>query len=72
MSNRGMKTEQAIALAGSRRKLASLLGVTRQAIQQYREFLPPERETMLASKKPEWFALESNAVNQGVSAQKSP
>ena len=51
-----MKTETAIQLAGSRAKLARLLGVTRAAVTQYKAVLPPKRINRLREVHPEWFA----------------
>ena len=50
-----MKTQTAIALAGSRAKLARLLGVSRPAVTQYKEVLPPKRIARLREVHPEWF-----------------
>lgn len=50
-----MKTQTAITLAGSRAKLARLLGVSRPAITQYKEILPYKREMRLYELHPEWF-----------------
>jgi len=51
-----MKTETAIQLAGSRAKLSRLLGVSRAAVTQYKEILPPKRVQRLRVVHPEWFA----------------
>lgn len=50
-----MKKETAIQLAGSRAKLARLLGVTRAAVTQYKTVLPPKRINRLRETHPEWF-----------------
>ena len=50
-----MKTQTAITLAGSRAKLARLLGVSRPAVTQYKEILPPKRIKRLRELHPEWF-----------------
>jgi hypothetical protein len=50
-----MKTQTAITLAGSRAKLARLLGVSRPAVTQYKEVLPPKRIARLREVHPEWF-----------------
>lgn len=50
-----MDTKTAIQLAGSKAKLAALLGVSRPAVTQYKEKLPPKREIRLRVLKPEWF-----------------
>jgi hypothetical protein len=50
-----MKTQTAITLAGSRAKLARLLGVSRPAVTQYKEVLPPKRIQRLREVHPEWF-----------------
>lgn len=59
-----MKTAQALDLAGSKIKLAAILGVTRQAIQQYGEELPAERTEILQRVKPEWFAASAPQAEQ--------
>jgi hypothetical protein len=51
-----MKTEQAIALAGSAAALAKLLGITDSAISQWGEDVPTARVWQLRVLKPEWFA----------------
>lgn len=51
-----MKTETAIQLAGSKAKLATMLGVSRAAVTQYKEILPFKRELRLYELHPEWFA----------------
>ena len=50
-----MNTQTAIQLAGSKAKLAQLLGVSRPAVTQYGEKLPKKREIRLRVLKPEWF-----------------
>lgn len=50
-----MKTETAIQLAGSKAKLATMLGVSRAAVTQYKETLPFKRELRLYELHPEWF-----------------
>ncbi|CAB4132269.1 hypothetical protein UFOVP259_9 [uncultured Caudovirales phage] len=51
-----MNTQTAITLAGSRAKLARLLGVSRAAVTQYKAVLPPKRINRLREAHPEWFA----------------
>jgi predicted transcriptional regulator len=51
-----MNTQIAIQLAGSKAKLARLLGVSRAAVTQYQEILPPKRIDRLRQAHPEWFA----------------
>jgi DNA-binding transcriptional regulator YdaS (Cro superfamily) len=51
-----MKTEFAVKKAGSKIKLAALLGVTRQAVTQWRDELPPLQVYRLREVKPKWFA----------------
>ena len=51
-----MNTQIAIQLAGSKAKLARLLGVSRAAVTQYQEILPPKRIDRLRQVHPEWFA----------------
>jgi hypothetical protein len=51
-----MNTQIAIQLAGSKAKLARLLGVSRAAVTQYQAVLPPKRIDRLRQAHPEWFA----------------
>lgn len=51
-----MNTQIAIQLAGSKAKLARLLGVSRAAVTQYQEILPSKRIDRLRQAHPEWFA----------------
>ena len=57
-----MKTKQAIELAGSVIKLATLLGITRMAIYQWGEDVPQARLWQLKVMKPEWFVIEQESV----------
>jgi hypothetical protein len=50
-----MNTQTAIQLAGSKAKLATMLGVSRAAVTQYKEILPFKREMRLYELHPEWF-----------------
>ena len=50
-----MNTETAVKLAGSKAKLALILGVSRAAVTQYGPKLPSKREIRLRVLKPEWF-----------------
>lgn len=50
-----MKTAKAIKMAGSKANLARLLGVQRQSIQKWGEFVPPIRVYFLRHEKPDWF-----------------
>jgi hypothetical protein len=50
-----MKTEDALALAGSKIQLAKLCRVVRQTIQKWGDEVPLKRERLLRKKKPEWF-----------------
>jgi len=50
-----MKTAKAIRLAGTKAKLAEVLGVQRQSIQKWGEFVPPMRVYFLRHERPEWF-----------------
>lgn len=50
-----MDKAQAIKLAGTAMELAKILGITRQAISQWGEQLPPARLWQLKVLKPEWF-----------------
>ncbi len=54
----GMDIETAIKRAGSISALARILGVTRQAVQQFRTTgIPSGRVADLREKRPEWFRL---------------
>ena len=50
-----MNTQTAIQLAGSKAKLASLLGVSRAAVTQYTEKLPKKQVQKLLQSHPHWF-----------------
>ena len=50
-----MNTQNAIQFAGSKAKLAMMLGVSRAAVTQYKEILPFKREMRLYELHPEWF-----------------
>ena len=50
-----MNTQTAIQLAGSKAKLASLLGVSRAAVTQYSEKLPKKQVQKLLQSHPQWF-----------------
>jgi hypothetical protein len=50
-----MKTETAIAHAGSPKALAELLGITPSAISQWGEDMPEGRMWQLRVLRPEWF-----------------
>lgn len=64
-----MKTQTAIQLAGSKAKLAILLGVSRPAVTQYKEVLPPKRIKRLRELHPEWFADEPDATTDEINLQ---
>jgi DNA-binding XRE family transcriptional regulator len=55
-----MKIKPAIRRAGSKMALARLLGVTRQAIQQFEKHdrLPAKRLEDLQRLRPEWFKVK--------------
>lgn len=53
--NGGMKTQDALALAGSINKLAKLTRVVRQTVQKWGDEVPIKRERKLRKKHPEWF-----------------
>ena len=57
-----MKSKQAIKLAGSVIKLATLLGISRMAVYQWGEDVPQARLWQLKVIKPEWFANETESV----------
>ena len=50
-----MKTQQAIALAGSVKALAEILGITSAAISQWGEDMPDGRMWQLKVLRPKWF-----------------
>jgi hypothetical protein len=50
-----MKVTEAIKLAGGRRELAELLGISLQAVCQWRDELPKARLWQLQILRPEWF-----------------
>lgn len=50
-----MNTKQAAALAGTKYKLAKLLGITPQAVQAWGETIPALRLYQLRERRPEWF-----------------
>jgi DNA-binding transcriptional regulator YdaS (Cro superfamily) len=51
-----MEKEQAINLAGSARKLAEMLGISRAAISQWGVTIPQARVWQLKAMHPDWFA----------------
>jgi len=51
-----MKTQTAIALAGSATALAELLGITPSAISQWGEDVPQARLWQLRVIRPKWFS----------------
>lgn len=55
-----MNTQTAIQLAGSKAKLARLLGVSRAAVTQYHAVLPAKRIDRLRQAHPEWFVEQQN------------
>jgi DNA-binding transcriptional regulator YdaS (Cro superfamily) len=50
-----MDKEQAIKLAGSAKALAELLGITRAAVSQWGNNVPPARVWQLKALRPKWF-----------------
>jgi transcriptional repressor of cell division inhibition gene dicB len=50
-----METHEAIQKAGSAVALAKLLGITRQAISQWGNDVPPARVWQLKALRPKWF-----------------
>lgn len=52
----GMTLEHAIKLAGSKNKLAQLLGITRMAVSQWKT-IPEKRIWQLKVLRPEWFEV---------------
>lgn len=50
-----MNTKTAIEKAGGIKQLAELLGISRPAISQWGENVPPMRVFQLKAIKPEWF-----------------
>jgi predicted transcriptional regulator len=58
-----MNAQQAIEKAGSVMALARILGVKRQAVQQYRtRGLPDARVQQLREKRPEWFSTHKHTA----------
>jgi transcriptional repressor of cell division inhibition gene dicB len=57
-----MKTENAIAHAGSPRALAELLGITPSAVCQWGDELPQAREWQLRVLHPEWFTEDRESA----------
>ena len=51
-----MTKEKAISLAGSQVKLAKLLGVSKQAVYNWKE-IPKGRVWQLRVLRPEWFSV---------------
>ena len=56
-----LKKKDGIAIAGSAAKLARCLGVSRAAITQWGEWMPPYRVLQLRDKMPERFAQHCEA-----------
>lgn len=50
-----MKTETAMALAGGRKQLADILGVTSLTTYRWKPDLPRMREFQLKALRPAWF-----------------
>ncbi len=52
-----MDIEKAVDHAGSASALARILGISREAVRQFREAgrLPPKRAEQLRELRPEWF-----------------
>jgi DNA-binding transcriptional regulator YdaS (Cro superfamily) len=50
-----MDKEKAIKLAGSASALAELLGITRAAVSQWGNDVPPARVWQLKALRPKWF-----------------
>jgi len=50
-----MEKERAIKLAGSVRKLAEMLGISRAAISQWGLNIPQARVWQLKAMQPQWF-----------------
>ena len=61
-----IRTQDAIRMAGTQEKLAALLNVTRSAVSQWGEHMPPLRVYELKAIKPRWVAamLRSGANGQ--------
>jgi DNA-binding transcriptional regulator YdaS (Cro superfamily) len=53
-----MEKEQAIKKAGSARKLAELLGISRAAISQWGVNVPQARVWQLKAICPQWFVID--------------
>ncbi len=61
-----IKKKDGIAIAGSAAKLARVLGVSRAAITQWGEWMPPFRAMQLKEKMPEQFAQHCNEEKKTV------
>ena len=61
-----IKKKDGIAIAGSAAKLARVLGVSRAAITQWGEWMPPFRAMQLEEKMPEQFAQHCNEEKKPV------
>jgi hypothetical protein len=62
-----MKTERAIALAGTPKALAELLSITPSAISQWGDEIPQPREWQLRVIRPQWFEV-AHEVDQKAGA----
>ncbi len=53
-SDRKIKTQVAISLEGSQIKLGRLIGVTRQAVQHWNEYIPQRHMKLIEQQRPHW------------------
>lgn len=60
---KALEPMKVIRMAGSRAKLARLLGIGRSAISQWRNAVPQQRVWQLQVKKREWFDDNGNLLS---------
>ena len=54
-----MKKSIALKKAGGARALASLLGISTQAVNHWPDDVPPLRVYQIREKRPQWFAVKN-------------
>ena len=59
-----MKTQTAIQLAGTSAELARILGLSRAAVCQWPEDVPPLRVYQLRERRPDWFKPSGEPVSR--------
>jgi len=55
-----MTKDQLVQLAGSQAKLARILGISRTAVNYWKQKIPPLRMYQLKELRPEWFKAKSD------------